>query len=33
MSQAGFGGDLDARMLSWQEEILRTHGPTEEVPR
>jgi transposase len=33
MSQAGFGGDPDSRMLSWGEGILRCHGETEEVPR
>ena len=33
LSQAGFDGDLDAGMLSWQEEILQTNGPSEEVPR
>ena len=33
MSQAGFDGDLDSRMLSWGEEILRCHVETEEVPR
>ena len=33
VSQAGFDGDLDARMLSWGEEILHSHVETEEVPR
>lgn len=29
---SGFGGDLEARALSWQKGIL-SHGSTEEVPR
>jgi hypothetical protein len=33
MSRTGFGGDLDSRMLSWGEEILRCHVETEEVSR
>ena len=33
VSRTGFGGDLDSRMLSWGEEILRCHVETEEVPR
>src|SRR5207245_2816277 len=33
VSQAGFDGDLDSRMLSWGEESLRCHVETEEVPR
>src|SRR5436309_12228781 len=32
MSRTGFRGDLDPRMLSWGEEILRCHVETEEVP-
>jgi hypothetical protein len=31
VSQAGFDGDLDSRMLSWGEEILRCHVETEQV--
>ena len=33
VSRTGFRGDLDSRMLSWGEEILRCHVETEEVPR
>jgi transposase len=33
LSRAGFDGDLDSRMLSWGEEILRCHVETEEVSR
>ena len=32
LSRTGFDGDLDSRMLSWGEEILRCHVETEEVP-
>ena len=32
MSQAGFDGDLDSRILSSGEETLRRHGPSKEVP-
>ena len=33
VSRPGFGGDLEARMMSWQRGILRTYGTSEEVPR
>lgn len=33
VSQAGFDGDSETRILSWGMEILRSHGTTEEVPR
>jgi transposase len=33
MSRTGFDGDLDSRILSWGEEMLRSHVETEEVPR
>ncbi len=33
LSQAGFDGDFETRMLSWGEEILRGYGTTEEVSR
>jgi DNA replication protein DnaC len=33
MSQAGFDGGLESRILSLREETLRRHGPCEEVPR
>src|SRR3989441_6817278 len=33
VSRTGFRGDLDPRMLSWGEEILRCYVETEEVPR
>ena len=32
VSQAGFDGDLDSRILSLREETLRRHGPSKEVP-
>ena len=32
MSQAGFDGGLDSRILSSGEETLRRHGPSTEVP-
>jgi hypothetical protein len=32
LSQGGFRGDLESRILSWGEESLRGHGTTEEVP-
>jgi len=32
MSQAGFDGDLNSRILSSREETLRRHGPSKEVP-
>jgi hypothetical protein len=33
LSRPGFDGGLEARMMSWREEILASYGPTEEVPR
>jgi len=33
VSQAGFHGDSETRILSWGMEILRSHGTKEEVPR
>ena len=33
LSRPGFGGDLEARMMSWQRGILRSYGTSEEVPR
>src|SRR3954447_2227059 len=33
LSQAGFHGGFDSRILSWGEETLRGHGTTEEVSR
>ena len=33
LSQAGFDGGSEARMMSWQRGILPTDGQTEEVPR
>jgi hypothetical protein len=33
LSQAGFHGDSEARILSWGMEILPSHATTEEVPR
>jgi hypothetical protein len=32
MSRPGFDGGLEARMMSWREEILASYGQTEEVP-
>jgi hypothetical protein len=33
VSQAGFDGGLISGLVFWREEILRSHGPSEEVPR